>query len=183
MHRSLLVRQILPAALLLVGLLVAAVVVDSLLHASGAAAIGLWLGPVGTALIVMSFTYSLRKRKLITRGQPARLLRLHETLGWTGTLAVLVHGGRHLSALLPWLALLAMVVVATSGMIGSVLLKQALTTLRTEGSPPAESSRAVLDAVTVDLMKRWRTVHMPLNAAFAVLAVLHIVTALLLRTW
>jgi cytochrome b561 len=182
MHRSLLVRQVLPAALMLVGLLLSAVVVDVLLHAAGWSSVGLWLGPAGTLLIVVSLTYSLRKRKLITQGQPARLLKWHETLSWIGTVAVLVHGGRHFSALLPWLALGAMLVVATSGMIGAVLLKQALATVRAEPAEP-DSSRALLDAVTVDLMKRWRTVHMPLNAVFAVLALLHVATALLLRAW
>lgn len=180
MHRSLLVRQVLPAAFMLTALLLSAVLVDALLHAAGWAAVGRWLGPLGSLLIVVSLLYSLRKRKLIMQGQPARLLKLHERLSWVGTVAILVHGGRHFSALLPWLALIAMVVVATSGMIGAVLLKQALATLRVEPAEP-ESSRALLDAVTVDLMKRWRTVHMPLNAVFAVLALLHIVTALVLR--
>lgn len=182
MHRSLLVRQVFPAALMLLGLLLAAVALDALLHAAGWSAVGVWLGPWGTLLIVISLAYSLRKRKLITHGQPARLLKLHESLSGIGTVAVLVHGGRHFSALLPWLALVAMLVVAASGMIGAVLLKQALASLRAEPAEP-DSSRALMDAVTVDLMKRWRTVHMPLNAVFAVLALLHIAAALLLRAW
>lgn len=182
MHRSLLVRQVLPAGLLLIGLLLAAVAVDAVLHTAGWAAIGLWLGPVGTLLMVVSLLYSLRKRKLITYGQPARLLKWHESLGWFGTVAVLVHGGRHFSALLPWFAMIAMVVVAASGMIGAVLLKQALAAQRAQPAEP-DSSRALLDALTVDLMKRWRTVHMPLNAVFAVLALLHVVTAIALRAW
>jgi hypothetical protein len=32
-------------------------------------------------------------------------------------------------------------------------------------------------------MKRWRVVHMPLNAVFLVLAVVHVATALLWWRW
>ena len=37
-----------------------------------------------TLLIIGSISYSLRKRKLIQRGNPARLLRWHEAPAWTG---------------------------------------------------------------------------------------------------
>lgn len=183
MHRSLVFRQSLPAVLLLLGLLAGAVVVDAVLHVLELGWIGLWLGPLGTLMLAASFVYSARKRKRITWGQPKRLLELHQTLGWCGSLAILVHGGGHFSALLPWLAAVAMVVVAASGIVGAVLLRRALEMVRSEGAAPPDSARAVLDAVTLDLMKRWRAVHMPLNAVFVVLAGLHILAALLLRSW
>lgn len=183
MHRSLLFRQVAPAALLLAGLVLGAIVLDTVLHVLELGWIGVWLGPAGTGLLLVSFLYSLRKRKRITFGQPKALLELHQSLGWAGSLAILVHGGGHFSALLPWLAAIAMVIVATSGMVGAVLLRRSLELLRQEGQPAADSSRAVLDAITLDLMKKWRAVHMPLNAVFLALAVLHIAAAVLLRTW
>ncbi len=183
MHRSLLARQVAPAALLLVSLLAGAIAVDAMLHALGLRWIGLYLGPIGTGMLAVSFLYSLRKRKRITFGQPKQLLELHQTLGWFGSLALLVHGGSHFNALLPWLALAAMVIVATSGMIGAVLLRRALETVRAAGKPQADGARELLDAVTLDLMKKWRAVHMPLNAVFLILASVHIAAALLLRSW
>ncbi|MEQ1831589.1 MAG: hypothetical protein ABL977_00935 [Candidatus Eisenbacteria bacterium] len=187
MHRSLIVRQVAPAALLLLGLIAAAIVLDAVLHVVGLDGVGLWLGPIGTGMLVASFGYSLRKRKKITWGQPKRMLELHQALGWFGSLALLVHGGGHFNALLPWLAMVAMVVVAASGMVGAVLLRRALEIVRENaqaaGTPPAEARHAVLDAMTVDLMKKWRVVHMPLNAVFLTLATLHIVVAVLFRSW
>ena len=160
---------------------------DAVLHVLGLDWVGWWLGPVGTLMLAVSFLYSLRKRKKITFGQPKQLLELHQALGWFGSLALLVHGGGHFNALLPWLALVAMVVVAASGMVGAVLLRRALEIMRenakTAGAPPGEAPNAVLDAVTVDLMKKWRVVHMPLNAVFLILATLHILVAVLFRPW
>jgi hypothetical protein len=46
--------------------------------------IGRYLGIPGTALILLSLRYSLRKRKLITTGNPVRLLRAHEWMAWCG---------------------------------------------------------------------------------------------------
>ena len=187
MHRTVLIRQVTPAFLLLLALVAAAIVVDAVLHVMGLGWVGLWLGPVGTGMLALSFLYSLRKRRKIAFGRPGKLLELHQALGWFGSLALLVHGGGHFNALLPWLALVAMVVVAASGMIGAVLLKRALEILRDNaraaGEPGSDPSRAVLDAVTVDIMRKWRSVHMPLNAVFLVLALIHITVAVLFRPW
>ncbi len=51
------------------------------------------LGIPGTLLILFSFLYSMRKRKLIQVGRPKTLLRLHEVLTWAGALMILVHAG------------------------------------------------------------------------------------------
>ncbi len=185
-HRSVLARQVLPSVAAYVALVLAAVLADRLLHAAGLAGVGRVLGPVGTGLIIASFAYSLRKRKLLRLGSPKALLELHEVLGWVGALAILVHAGVHVHALIPWLAVGAMLVVVASGFVGKLLLRRAGDALRAreeEGGrerDPAAERRRVLDAATVDVMKRWRAVHMPLNAAFVVLALVHVVAALML---
>lgn len=184
MHQSLLTRQILPAVLGYLGLIAATIVLDFALHQAGLRAIGLYLGPIGTALIALSFIYSLRKRKLISVGQPKTLLQLHETLSWTGSLLVLVHAGVHLNAYLPWLALIAMLVVVASGLTGQVLLKRATEILKAKRSaPPGGEDTSVLDAATVDVMKRWRQVHMPINTVFLVLLIAHLGSVLLFWPW
>jgi len=70
----------------------------------------------------LSFLYSLPKRKKIHFGKPKTLLTLHEVLAWLGSLMILVHAGIHVYAVLPWLALVAMMVNIISGMTGQYLL-------------------------------------------------------------
>jgi hypothetical protein len=184
MHRSLLIRQVAPAAAGYLGLIAATILVDLILHQAGLTWIGLYLGPLGTALIILSFVYSLRKRKKISFGVPKKLLEMHETLSWIGTLMILVHSGIHINAILPWLAVLAMLVVVASGFTGSLLVKRATETLKAQkASGTVVEDNTVLDAMTMDLMKKWRVVHMPINAVFMTLFVIHLLTVLLLRHW
>jgi hypothetical protein len=184
MHRSLLIRQVAPAVVGYLGLIAAAILLDVALHKAGLVWVGRYLGPVGTALVVLSFLYSLRKRKKIAFGAPKRLLELHETLSWSGALLILVHAGIHINAIVPWLAVLAMLVVVASGFTGSVLVKRATETIRTrkpEGA--AGDSNVLLDAVTLDLMKQWRMVHLPINAVFLALFAVHLVGVVIFWHW
>ena len=138
-----------------------------------------------------SFVYSLRKRRVIEVGSPKTLLQAHEVLGWTGAVMVLVHGGIHFNALLPWLALLAMVVVVASGLTGKYLLQQARERLKTkeqelqaEGASAGDREKALLgQALLVGTMKQWRRVHLPLTMVFAGLATIHIIATLVLWRW
>ncbi|MES9885466.1 MAG: hypothetical protein ABW140_01545, partial [Candidatus Sedimenticola sp. 6PFRAG1] len=84
MESSLIRKEITPFLVMFVSLILAAVVADALLHYFGLAWIGRWLGIPGTVLILLSFFYSMRKRKVISFGRPKTLLALHETLAWTG---------------------------------------------------------------------------------------------------
>jgi hypothetical protein len=182
MRKSLLVRQILPSLFFYALLIVSAIGADFLLHRVGLYWVGRYLGIVGSVLILASFAYSLRKRKIVQSGSPKRLLELHESLSWVGVLMILVHAGAHFNALLPWLATGAMLVVVASGFTGKYLLKEARERIRSraEGEP---ESRVFLDALTVDVMARWRAVHMPITALFATLAVLHIFSILVFWGW
>jgi hypothetical protein len=191
MDRSLIRRQVLPFVALFVGLLLATLAADLLLHRLGLIWLGRWLGIPGTLMILASFLYSMRKRKLISFGSPGRLLALHETFTWLGSLLVLVHAGAHFSAILPWLAVIAMVTNVGSGLIGKLLLdrsRQHLTSRReilsSRGLEDDEVEREIFwDAVTLDLMKKWRAVHFPITVAFAVLASGHVVSILLFWQW
>ncbi|MHB8798134.1 MAG: hypothetical protein ACYDBY_06680 [Thermoanaerobaculia bacterium] len=185
------VTRILPSLALFLALLAGAVLADLLLHGLGLAWVGRYGGPAGSALLAASFLYSARKRKLLTVGSPKALLRAHELLGWTGALLVLVHGGIHFNALVPWLALAAMVVVVGSGLTGRFLLEDARASLRGRaaelkeaGLSPAEVEQELLGvSLLVDTMKRWRSVHLPLTMVFAGLALVHVVATLLFWRW
>lgn len=191
MRRSLVIRQILPS-LFWYGLLIASALgTDYLLHQVGWAAVGRHLGIAGTLLIFASFLYSLRKRKIIQRGSPKFLLDLHEVFCWAGALMILVHAGVHFNALLPWAAVVLMLVVVASGFIGKNLLKDARERVRTKEaalkaqglSGEALEGRLHLDSLTVDAMKNWRAVHLPITTLFGTLVLLHVLSILMYWSW
>ncbi len=101
---KLLTREVLPFFGSFAALALIALALDGLLHLFDLLWVGRWLGIPGTLLIIGSTAYSLRKRKLIQSGHPAKLLRWHELLAWLGSLLVLVHAGVHFNAILGWLA-------------------------------------------------------------------------------
>jgi hypothetical protein len=168
-------------------LIAAALLADLLLHRLQLPQVGRHLGWVGTLLLLVSFLYSLRKRRWFRIGSPRRLLGLHEYMAWAGALAILVHAGIHLHALLPWAAVVAMLVAVASGVVGRTLLADARrhvaarrADLQERGLAEAEIERALfLDALTVRAMVRWRSVHMLLTLNLAVLSLLHVATVLL----
>jgi len=183
----LLSREVLPLLLAMLGLLAATLLVDALLHVAGWLAVGKFLGIPGVLLIIGSFAYSLRKRKLIQSGSPVRYLRWHEGLAWTGSLLVLVHAGVHFNAWLAWLALLAMGVNIASGLTGKYLLDRARRRLADSRrqmqqagvAPDAADELLHWDTLTYDALRQWRIVHLPIALAFAVLGVAHITSSLL----
>ena len=183
--------RIVPSLLLYLALLACAVLVDYVLHVLRLAWVGRYCGIAGSALLVASFLYSLRKRKLLLAGSPKGLLKLHETLGWIGALVLLVHGGIHFYALIPWLAVLAMLVVVASGLTGRFLLEEARASLREReeelrraGLAPDEVEKELLGhSLLVGTMKQWRRVHMPLTMVFLALALLHVTVTMLFWEW
>jgi hypothetical protein len=187
----LLSREVLPFYLALAALGAAALLADAALHLLDAVWIGRYLGIPGTLLIIFSFGYSMRKRKLISSGQPAQLLRLHERMAWAGSLLVLIHAGIHFNAILGWLAVWAMLINVASGLRGKFLLQRARKRLeqtrlgmRETGLPAEEvEKRLYWDSLTFDVVKSWRAVHFPITLAFAVLALAHIVSIFLFWGW
>jgi hypothetical protein len=188
---NILVRDVLPFMAALAALGLAALALDALLHQFELVWVGRYLGIVGTLLIIGSFGYSARKHKLIRRGNPMALLHWHERLAWAGSLLVLVHAGVHFNALLAWLAILAMLVVVTSGLTGKFMLKRAR--LRLDGrrkellaaglSADEIEQRTHGDSLTYGAVKQWRAVHVPITLAFGVAALGHIVAIFLFWGW
>ena len=191
MTGSLINREVLPFLLMLATLAAAALILDAVLHLADAVWIGRYLGIPGTVLILASLRYSLRKRKLISTGNPAQLLRRHEWMAWVGSLLVLVHAGIHFNAILAWLAVWAMLVNVGSGLTGKYLLQRSRRRiedsrlhLRDEGlAASAVEERLYWDSLTFDVIKQWRVVHIPITLAFAVLATAHILSVFLFWDW
>lgn len=184
-------REVLPFVASFALLALLALAFDGLLHRLDLLWVGRWLGIPGTLLIIGSTAYSLRKRQLIHRGHPARLLRWHEGLAWLGSLLVLVHAGVHFNAILGWLAVWAMLINVGSGLTGKFLLdrsrrrlEEARQRLRAQGLAPAElEDQLYWDSLTFDAVRQWRVVHFPITLAFAVLAIAHIVAIFLFWGW
>jgi hypothetical protein len=183
--------EVLPFLLYMVALVASTLLIDAALHLLNIVWIGRWLGIPGVLLILASFGYSMRKRKLIRSGQPAKLLRWHEGLAWLGSLLVLVHAGIHFNAILAWLAVGAMLVNVGSGLTGKFLiahsrrrLDDARQRMRDQGLPADElANRTYWDSMTFDAVKQWRVIHMPITLAFGVLGLAHIIATLLFWGW
>lgn len=191
MHESLLVRRALPLALSYILLIGAAIALDYLFHILHLVWVGRYLGISGTVLLLLSFSYSARKRKLTKVGSLKLFLRLHEDFGWIGTLMILVHSGVHFNAVLPWVATAFMMVVTASGHIGQYLLKRVRTELKQKKlaagnqtvSDKALEKELYWDSLTVGAVEEWRRVHMPLVSFFLALMLVHILSIFFLWNW
>ncbi|MEJ2410920.1 MAG: hypothetical protein P8Y48_16870 [Novosphingobium sp.] len=191
MRIGLLIREILPFYFRLVMLAAVTLLIDLILHLADLVWIGRYLGIPGVILILLSFGHSLRKRGMIRSNNPIRLLRLHEWLAWIGSTLVLVHAGIHFNAVLAWLAVGAMAVNITSGLTGKYLvqrsqrwMKQEKANFRDAGFTDAEiEQRLFWDSLAAGLVRNWRTIHLPIAFAFAVLAMAHILSTFLFWGW
>ena len=191
MKARLMSREVLPFYLALLALGVCALLLDALLHVFNAVWIGRYLGIPGTLLIIFSFGFSLRKRKLISVGKPVTLLRWHERMAWAGSLLVLVHAGIHFNAILGWLAVWAMLISVGSGLTGKFLLQRsrrrldaARSRMQLRGLDSEDLEEQLYwDSLTFDAVKQWRAVHYPITLAFTVFAVAHVVSIFLFWGW
>jgi hypothetical protein len=191
MQRSLVREEVVPLAVAFGALVFVTMVTDFALHELDLVWFGRYLGIPGTVLLLVSFLYSLRKRRAISFGSPKTLLASHEVLTWLGSLMILVHAGIHLNAILPWLALAAMLANVVSGMTGRYLLGRSRRFLEAKreafagrGMNEEEIERQLFwDATTYELMTKWRAVHFPITLAFAVLGLTHIASSLLFWQW
>jgi hypothetical protein len=178
------IRQVLPFLFLYSIMIFVTIMIDFFLHYLHLVFIGRHLGLIGTCIILISFVYTLRKRKIIQYGSPKKLLNFHEYLAWTGSVLLFVHAGIHFNALLPWLAIVMLLMNVASGLVGKYLLKNANVTLSanrqellTVGiSKEAADKKLFFDTITVDAMKKWRVVHLPIAFVLGILTLLHVIT-------
>lgn len=183
--------QIALSIFLFASLILGTIVTDYVLHKLDIVWFGRYLGYIGAGLILLSFLYSARKRKLITTGTPKFYLALHEYLAWIGSLFVLVHAGIHFNSWAAWLAVFAMLVTVASGLTGKYLLNKSRISLNEykaqllkKGMEPGEIDKQLFwDSLFVDAMKQWRKVHLPVTFFFAVIAMLHIIIIIFFWVW
>jgi len=82
--------------------------------------VGYWLGVAGATLMLLLFSYPLRKHFRFAQGWGAVKLWLlaHMVLGIGGPLLILVHSGFRFGSLNAGVALWSMIIVASSGVVG-----------------------------------------------------------------
>ena len=185
------VLKIFPFVFIYIILITAAISINIFLQNAGYKWLLRYLGIAGTVLIIFSFVYSLRKRKIIKFGKAKLLLQFHELMAWTGSLLILIHAGFDFDAVIPRMAVFAMLVVVASGITGKYLLKQAKESLKERRaeliaknlSPDEIEKELFALSLIADKMQMWRTVHIPLTLIFAAFALLHIITILLFWRW
>jgi len=184
-------KKLLPFTLIYIIMLITAIFGNIFLQNAGYKWLLRYLGIAGTLLIIFSFVYSLRKRKVIKFGKAKLLLQIHELMAWTGSLLILIHAGFDFDAVIPRMAFFAMLFVVASGITGKYLLKQAKESLKerraeliAKNLSHDEIEKELFGlSLIADKMQMWRTVHIPLTLIFAAFALLHIITILLFWRW
>lgn len=85
--------------------------------------LGYWLGITGGVMLLLLLLYSLRKRtRLLKNWLPTRIwFQFHMSMGIIGPLFIIFHSNFHLGSLNSSIALICMVVVSASGLIGRFL--------------------------------------------------------------
>lgn len=184
MKHSVLLRYVIPFFQWYALMILITIGIDYLLHHYQLAWVGRYFGYVGTLLVLISFVYSLRKRLIIGTGSPKKMLELHEYLAWGGSIFLLVHAGIHFNAILPWLAIAMLLINVASGLVGKFLLKRSLEKLKASRQVLSNKGletevvdkKLFLDSIMVDVMKQWRTIHLPIAFIFGFFSLLHIIT-------
>lgn len=142
-----------------------------------------WAG-LGTILLV--FIYSHRKRHSPIRQWPRGWFRVHMAAGLLGPLLIFLHSGAHYHAIVPILAMMAMVVVMGSGIVGQAIhayvlrrLKDERRRLQQEQLPETDIDQRLHGmASQEETFRIWQAVHAPMTLMFLVLTTLHIIAAL-----
>ena len=184
-------KKALPLILIYLALFASAAVLHFFLNTAGFKWLLRYLGIAGTLLILFSFIYSLRKRKIIPFGKPKFLLQFHEAMAWSGAVLILAHSGIDFEAVIPRAAVFAMLIVVASGLTGKYLLKNAREDIKSKREElkaknlSGEEIEKELFSLSLlaDKMQLWRSVHIPLTVIFAAFALLHIIITLLFWRW
>jgi len=144
------------------------------------------VGWVGFAVILTVFVYSVKKRFARKSGWPKSWFLVHQVAGVVGPLLIVVHAGPHFHALVPTLTLLAMGIVAVSGIIGVVVHRKVISQLNTKrkelltkGFSHKDVEEKLFDlASDEETFRIWQIIHVPMVMIFLVLVITHVFGAL-----
>ena len=143
------------------------------------------LGYAGVVALLLSFLYSLRKRKtMITAGSIPAWLTVHEILNVAGSFIVFLHSGCHGHALVPFTVFVIMLVSFVSGVVGRYIYQQAKgglvaekERLQAKGLSDKEiGDQLALLAMASRALGRWREIHMPMVFALFFFIIYHVLS-------
>ena len=175
-------------AAILVGVGIEALLSVNSSKAFGHSQFGHVVGWLGFGMIVLTCGYPLKRWLYPNQIWSKPWFQVHQVLGITGPLLILVHSGAHFHALVPVLTLVVMALVVLSGIAGQALHHLASQTLYDQRHELARQgvSQTMIEAQLYELAREehalrwWRCIHVPLTWTFFSLAILHIVGALYL---
>lgn len=144
------------------------------------------LGWLGLGIMLLVFGYSVKKRFGRQTGWPKAWFWLHQLAGIIAPVLIIVHAGPHFHALVPSLALTAMLIVTLSGLTGAFVHRKALTLLNSgrkallaQGLSEQQAEDKLYDlAAEAASFKIWRLIHVPVAVLFMILVIAHIGGAL-----
>jgi len=144
------------------------------------------VGWIGLAVILTVFVYPIKKRDGRESGWPKGWFMVHQAAGIVGPLLILIHAGPHFHALVPILALLAMIIVVVSGVIGVAVHRKALRLLNaarrellSQGLSYEDAEDRLYDLASgEETFRIWQMIHTPVVVMFLVLVIAHVLGAL-----
>lgn len=147
---------------------------------------GYLLGWIGLGIILLVFVYPIKKRMSRNHRWPRGWFQVHMVAGVVGPLLIFLHSGAHVHAMVPLLALTAMVVVVVSGIVGQSVHYLALRTLNDrrrrlheEGLGSEEIDlRLHRMAAQDEAFRMWQSIHAPMTLMFLVFTAMHVIGAL-----
>ena len=140
------------------------------------------VGWIGLSIIGLTFVYPLKRWWQPNEVWPKRWFHVHMVAGILGPLIIFVHAGVHFHAWVPILALVTMVLVVVSGIVGQALhywVFQLLYERRHQHDCEGLSEEAV-EARLHDLalqektLRWWKCLHGPLTWSLVAFVLLHI---------
>lgn len=144
------------------------------------------MGWIGLGITMLVFVYPIKKRLSRNHRWPRGWFQVHMVAGVIGPLLILLHSGAHVHALVPLLALAAMVVVVVSGVVGQGVHYLALRTLNDRRRHLHEEGLRVDEidlrlhrmAAQEEAFRLWQSIHAPMTLMFLVLTAVHVMGAL-----
>lgn len=144
------------------------------------------MGWVGMGAILLVFVYPITKRMSRNHRWPRGGFQVHMVAGVVGPLLIFLHSSAHVHALVPLLALTAMVVVVLSGIVGQGVHYLALRTLNDQRRQLHEEGlgsdeidlRLHRMAAQEEAFRLWQSIHAPMTLMFLVLTAMHVIGAL-----
>lgn len=139
-------------------------------------------GGVGTLGILVSLSYSLRK-KFWKWGKLSHWLVFHEGTALVGTAIILLHTGLRVHNITGWLAVLLLLILCVSGIVGRYLHREINRELARRKKLGDDSDMLSQLEWWRDRFRYWRKIHIPLIKTLALVFFVHLIATAFYGGW